>query len=232
MKINPWQWSLRKRLLWAMVFFRPGRYAFSDIVQNIVDSDRIRHEELTEATICNDRFEVLQHAIAHLGAPHGVFAEFGVFEGKTLQHIAEHAPEDTPVYGFDSFEGLPDDWGVLLPKGEFATPVPSFPESLNISLEVGLIEDTLPPFLASNPNLKFSLIHIDCDLYNVTKFILTQLVSRLSDQSVIVFDEYYGYPTYEEHEYRAWREICDELRIASRPLAVSSHSAAFAVTKG
>jgi hypothetical protein len=47
--------------------------------------------------------------------------------------------------------------------------------------------------------------------------------------SVVVFDEYYGYPTYEQHEFKAWSEIRSRFDIVSAPIAYSSRSAAFRI---
>ena len=38
----------------------------------------------------------------------GLFLEFGVFEGNSIQTISKNT--DNIVYGFDSFEGLPEKW--------------------------------------------------------------------------------------------------------------------------
>ena len=40
----------------------------------------------------------------------GLFLEFGVFEGDSINVIAKKMKNKT-IHGFDSFEGLPQDWG-------------------------------------------------------------------------------------------------------------------------
>lgn len=52
---------------------------------------------------------VVEHVLATRGLPEGLVAEFGVFRGSTLRRIAEALPGRT-VFGFDSFEGFPEDW--------------------------------------------------------------------------------------------------------------------------
>ena len=51
--------------------------------------------------------------------------EFGVHVGNTMR-VIQHCT-DRPVYGFDSFEGLPEDWTGAggVPKGHFACEVPT-----------------------------------------------------------------------------------------------------------
>jgi hypothetical protein len=38
----------------------------------------------------------------------GLVLEFGIFSGRTINHLAQ--PESSKIWGFDSFEGLPEDW--------------------------------------------------------------------------------------------------------------------------
>jgi len=132
--------------------------------------------------------------------------EFGVACGATLRQLAEHAPL---IYGFDSFEGLPEDWtdergGLQEPKGKFACHVPDELRS-NTYLVIGRFEDTLPKWLVSHGQ-PFGIVHIDCDLYSSTKFVLDQLEPFL-DGAVIAFDEIRGFPAGEYHEGRAWAEF-------------------------
>ena len=52
-----------------------------------------------------NRIDHLKHAIAQTEIE-GLYLEFGVFKGETINEIALAKP-DKIVYGFDSFEGLP-----------------------------------------------------------------------------------------------------------------------------
>lgn len=38
----------------------------------------------------------------------GLIMEFGVYSGRTINHMANLT--NKTIYGFDSFEGLPEDW--------------------------------------------------------------------------------------------------------------------------
>jgi hypothetical protein len=146
-----------------------------------------------------------------LAPAHGMVMEFGVAGGNTLRQIAMSAQERT-VYGFDWFKGLPEDWmsdngDIHNPRGQFACDVPRDLPS-NVELVVGLFQDTLPEFLARHRD-PAAFVHIDCDLYSSTKFVLGALRERLQG-TVIVFDEFYHMPVYEQHEGRAWREFIAE----------------------
>lgn len=227
--LRPWQWGLRSRALWASLFCWGGRYPLADVLRNILDSDRVRETELAGAAMLADRGAVLRFALESCRPVEGAAIEFGVWRGETLRLIARAAGPSREVVGFDSFEGLPDDWGKLLPKGHFRTSVPDFASEPNVRLEIGRIEDTLPRFLERESG-PFALVHIDCDLYNTTRFVLERVLPRMPRGAVLVFDEYYGYPSYADHEHRAWREVRERTAVAARPLAFSSHSCAYEIT--
>lgn len=133
-------------------------------------------------------------------APAGTALEFGVYKGTTLRLIADVMP----VVGFDSFEGLPEDWRPDFPAGRFACKVPDVPGA---ELVVGRFEDTLPAWSAHLVP-RIGLVHIDCDLYSSTTTVLRYLEPLLRlDKPFVVFDEYHGYSGFEQHECKAWAEF-------------------------
>ena len=52
-------------------------------------------------------------------------------------------------------------------------------------------------------------MHIDCDLYESTRYVLAQLADRIVPGTVIVFDEYINFPGWQKDEYRAFREFTE-----------------------
>jgi hypothetical protein len=133
----------------------------------------------------------------------GLVAEFGVAGGFTLREIASRR---LPAHGFDSFEGLPEDWVSDQPKGSFAQR--QLPEVGGAELHVGWFEDTLPGFLAAHPE-PFAFVHLDSDLYRSTKTVFDLAGDRLVPGTVLLFDEYFNYPGWEQHEHRAFMEFVD-----------------------
>ena len=134
----------------------------------------------------------------------GLIAEFGVATGRTINHIARLRPEDI-IHGFDSFEGLPEDWTSRMPKGFFArSSVPKVQN--NVNLHVGWFNDTLPKFKAEHGNTPLQLLHIDSDLYSSAVTILETLKDNIVPGTVIIFDEYLNYPGWELDEFKAWQE--------------------------
>lgn len=138
----------------------------------------------------------------------GLILEFGVFEGSTINYIAEKM-HNTIIYGFDSFEGLPEFWRDGFPAGTFKTS--HLPKVLsNVELIQGWFHITLPEFLSTiETNRKVSYLHIDCDLYSSTKIIFNHLCGRIVSGSIIVFDEYFNYPGWQFGEYKAFKEFLE-----------------------
>ncbi len=148
-------------------------------------------------------------------APHGnLWLEFGVFRALTLQKIAT-TTNDT-IYGFDSFEGLPETWRLsknnpgnnfdrsYTMKGSFSLQgkLPSL-HAPNTRLIKGWFNNTLPRFLQEHTHASVSMLHIDCDLYSSAAYVLTALKTRIRVGTVIVFDELINYPSFEKHEFLA-----------------------------
>lgn len=133
----------------------------------------------------------------------GLICEFGVFSGKSINHIASHV--NTEVYGFDSFEGLPERWRDGFSQGFFK--VDGLPKvSKNVVLIKGWFDKTLPEFVKSHSK-PVAFLHIDCDLYSSTKVIFDNFADKIKPGCVIVFDEYFNYPGWKEGEIKAFHEF-------------------------
>jgi predicted O-methyltransferase YrrM len=89
------------------------------------------------------------------------------------------------------------------------------PDVPGAELVIGWFEDTLADFLTTHP-APVAFLHIDADLYSSTVTVLEHVGPRLQPGSVIVFDEYFNYPTWEQHEHRAWQEFVAKAGIESR----------------
>ncbi|MGE2689003.1 class I SAM-dependent methyltransferase [Mycolicibacterium pulveris] len=139
----------------------------------------------------------------------GLWLEFGVSIGTSTATLAECAEAaDTRLYGFDSFEGLPEEWVVsddeVWSRGAFGGRPSEVPD--NVELVVGLFQDTLPGFLEAHPG-PVAFAHIDCDLYSSTHCVFEAIRERLAVGTVLVFDELFNYDRYHEHEMRALIEL-------------------------
>lgn len=142
----------------------------------------------------------------------GYWLEFGVASGRTLNYISEHADKKSPrptVVGFDSFDGLPEDWPNMWDKGTFKQN--HIPSVKGAEIVVGLFDKSFDPWIkALGENLQITLVHVDCDIYSSAKYVLTSIAPFLKSGSFIVFDELLNYKGFEEHEWRALYECSVE----------------------
>jgi len=183
------------------------------------EAARFIAENLPTAPVFAGRGALHKAALSARGF-RGLNLEFGVATGATINFIAkEVAPEQ--VYGFDSFEGLPDDWTPVYRKGHFAQDLPKVAD--NVELVVGWFNESLPGFLAEHPG-DIAYLHIDCDLYSSTKTIFDLVGDRIRPGSVIVFDEYFNYLTWRDHEHRAFTEFVESRNIGFRYLGTVSRN--------
>jgi hypothetical protein len=91
----------------------------------------------------------------------------------------------------------------------------------NVILHKGWFDETLPDFVAENPG-PVAFLHVDCDLYSSTKTIFQYVGDRIVPGTVIVFDEYFNYPGWREHEHKAFQELVQERNLKYRWLAYNS----------
>lgn len=163
------------------------------------------HRMMPTAREFHDPARTLEYAL-QIAPQGGMALEFGVFQGRSLTVIAE-AREGREVYGFDSFEGLPEDYRPHVRRGAFALDRP--PHVEGAELVVGWFDDTLPAFLDTHPG-PVDLLHVDGDLYSSAVTVLALVGARLHTGSVVIFDEFFNYPGWDDGgEFRAWEEYLE-----------------------
>lgn len=156
--------------------------------------------------------------------PDTLWLEFGVFSGGSINYISKFT--SNTVYGFDSFEGLPEKWREGFDKGAFDVngKLPAVNE--NVKLVKGWFNETLIPFLKEQ-NKKISFMHIDCDLYSSSIFALEACRPYFTDDCIIVFDELVGYEGYdgENGEAKAWCEFVNKYNIKFKYIGTHGETA-------
>lgn len=156
-------------------------------------------------------FEILDEAM-RLADNDGLWMEFGVYDGTTINYIARSNPKQH-IFGFDSFFGFTEPW-CKKEKGDLSlNGIPPKGLEKNISLVVGFFSDELPKLLKDCGTNKVSFLHIDCNTYSTSKTILNNLSDRIVSGTIILFGQYYNYPDYFLHEFKAWEEFCEEYDI-------------------
>jgi O-methyltransferase len=123
------------------------------------------------------------------------YLEFGVYRGDTIRFWADlNRDPGSRFWGFDSFEGLPEDWtGAFrtMPKGTFDTggAVPEIDDA-RVGFVKGWFQHSLPPFLEGFAPRNRLVVHCDADLYSSTLFVLCKLDPILKPGSIVIFDEF------------------------------------------
>ena len=129
-----------------------------------------------------------------------VVLEFGVFRGRSINFMSNFR-KDCLFYGFDKFEGLPEDW--VLPNGSIKSKKGTFDSkrikdklffNSNVVIKDGWFNETLPNFLKAlsiEEKQQINLLHIDCDIYSSTIYVLEQLIEIIkNNKPYILFDEF------------------------------------------
>ena len=131
----------------------------------------------------------------------GDIAEFGVYRGLglfTWANLLETyciGDRTKTVWGFEDWEGF-GDFRPGIFRQEVLDAIAIFdadrfvPWKPRIKLIDGHIEDTVPQFVLDNQGVRFSLIHLDCDLHAPTKVVLDELWDRVVRGGIVIFDEY------------------------------------------
>jgi hypothetical protein len=160
-----------------------------------------------------DLWEYCINKVPNLRSEGGVIAEFGVWKGKSINYFAKKCPSAT-VFGFDSFEGLEEDWyGWKLSKGTFSTSGKPPKCAKNVQLFKGWFEDTVPVFLEQLEDTQIQILHMDADTFKPTSYVLNKLSANLGRGTIVIFDEYFGYTNWKLHEFKAWQELAKSKNI-------------------
>ena len=135
--------------------------------------------------------------------------DLGVWLGWSTRLLSDASGRT--VYGFDTFEGLVEDWQVddqiLIKQGTFSLSEPiaqRFIRDTGVSLHEGVpaalgrrvqfirgsTYETLAPFLAERPGASIRLFHMDLDTYESCLHALETCKDRFIEGSILVFDEY------------------------------------------
>lgn len=156
----------------------------------------------------------------------GVSCEFGVYTGASLKTIRNF--RKPWVFGFDSWEGLPEAWdhgdGAPHEAGHFACAMPT-DLPVGVKLVRGWFCDTIPAWLAKY-DAAIEFLHIDCDLYSSCRDVLLGMNERIKAGVVIVFDELCSFDgTYPHWRNGEWKALHEWLKTGHevRPIARTGH---------
>lgn len=143
------------------------------------------------------------------------FYEYGVFKGQSFKYLIKKIKKG---FGFDTFSGLPENWGKEK-KGSYSSDgiIPKINGGNFIS---GNFEDSLPIFF-SKPREMASIINFDADLYSSTICALNYSKNIIDSKTILIFDEFIMNENWENDEFKALNEFCSKNQYLFRVIAVS-----------
>jgi hypothetical protein len=177
-------------------------------MQDLFSSVEFERQHLSAVPMFKTRQELFKFALDKVTVLDGLYAEFGVYKGDSINRLARLRPRQV-FHGFDSFEGLPESWTLGARIGSFSVGGRLPAVHSNVVLVKGFFEQTLPDFISAYGKKSVAFMHIDCDLYSATKTVLAQLAPMLVEGTIIVFDEYFNYPGWQQGEFKAFAEFID-----------------------
>ncbi len=158
----------------------------------------------------------------------GDYYEFGLYRGYTFwyaQGAADRAGlTTTRLFGFDSFEGLPEVEGNdkrvgIFISGDYRCSIEDVRERVSehgfdwdrAALIPGFFDDSLTEAVKEQQAMgPAALVMIDCDLYQSTVPVLRFVADRLQPGTILLFDDWYCFNESPEHgEPRAFREFLE-----------------------
>ncbi len=179
----------------------------------------------------DDRLKSFEAISKHYGMEEAPIAylEFGVAAGYSFRWwMAQCKNANAGFYGFDTFEGLPEKWGMFA-KGDMSYGIPVL-EDKRAHFYKGYFQDTLNDFLFAEGNGlrgRRKIIHLDADLFSATIFALSQLYPYLEKGDIIMFDEFSVY----DHEFMAFNIFTESFYVNLKPISAQNnfYHAAFEV---
>lgn len=190
------------------------------------ESVRYARKHMRDSVGVESAREVLSMALEQVVAGHHM--EFGVYKGGTIRFIARRVRPSQIVHGFDSFQGLDQAWSGDPSRFDAHGKLPRVPS--NVVLHKGYFADTLPVWIEDHPG-PVGFLHIDCDLYLSTKTIFEHLADRIVPGTVIVFDQYFNYPNWQEHEFRAFQELVERFQVRYQYLGYARFQVAIKINE-
>jgi O-methyltransferase len=189
----------KARELAARIF--PNGVPFTHRLNNNADFVALRRDRFSACPEFSERSDLYRSVAELIKGPIN-YLEFGVWQGASIDawRGLNNNPESR-FYGFDTFEGLPEDWEDGHPKGTFSTGgVAPKIDDVRVSFVKGLFQDTLRGFLRTTRLHNRLIVNIDCDLYSGTLFVLGTLDIHFEKGTIIIFDDFYSM----DHETKAF----------------------------
>ena len=144
----------------------------------------------------------------------GDIIECGVFKGASLIRFLTfrdliEKKDKRKIIGFDAFGKFPHPKNDYKNKKADSVFAQRHDDKIGIGISINLLKkylkkknlsnyelikgnvlNTLPDYLKKNKKLKISLLHLDLDIFEPTKFVLETLYEKISKRGIILLDDY------------------------------------------
>jgi hypothetical protein len=179
----------------------------------VMDSFGYAKENMQGAYAFLDRFDGLSLSIKEARArfpSRKRVLEFGVYKGGMINHQARKFP-DLDFVGFDSFEGLHENWSGMAPAKTFDLGGKLPKVKSNVTLVKGWFAESGPRWKAENSGAEVPLlVHIDCDTYAATVDVIQLCAGYVERGLVLHFDDYFGFPDWRTGGFKALQEAAQQ----------------------
>lgn len=162
-----------------------------------------------------DRWQVFDVMLQRVRDQRVLYLEFGVFKARTTRYwSARLRHPEARLHGFDSFEGLPEEWADHA-RGKIFNARGQIPvlEDPRVSFFKGWFDQVLPTYEV--PEHDVLVLIMDADLYSSTMCVLRHLRPYIRAGTFIYFDEM----NHVDHEPRAFDEYMAETGLMFKPVA-------------
>lgn len=165
-----------------------------------------------------DRYGVFSVVAEKVQDKQVLYLEFGVFEGISMRFWSKALRHPKSIlHGFDSFEGLPEDWDVVggVGKGAFDVggKIPQIDDT-RVQFFKGWFDQVLPGY--KMPAHETLVIVIDADLFSSTAYVLNYLRPYIKPGDFIYFDDMCR----PDHEPKAFSDFIHESGLKFQLVAV------------
>jgi hypothetical protein len=208
-------------------------------IEEDLSSYEYAKKNMSNAKIFDSDSEIIQRATYWAEKREGIIIKFGVYSGHKVNFLAALNPKKI-IYAFDTLKGIGEDWRPNFPKGTFSyINKNQLPMVLpNVNLITGSYDETTKLFVK---NLKksmklsftdvedknvldekkgvFSIFYVDTKTYINTKVIFKNLGEYINKGTIIVLNEYFNYPGWQNHEFKAFQEFVSERNLDYEYLA-------------
>jgi hypothetical protein len=207
---------LRSVLLRAGRRASPAQLAYLRKVLSYLEAGQWLTSQHASPEIVPDDFAVFEVARRKVAGRSPLYLEFGVGGGRSMRWWSQHLSQPgAKLVGFDSFQGLPEDWSPWYRAGAFAVGAPPQIDDSRVSFHVGWFDETLPGFTA--PDHDQIILNVDCDLYSSAATVLHWAEPYLRPGTLIYFDEFPD----RDHERKAFNELSERSSFRFKPVAVA-----------